>query len=201
MVFFTRYLNFLDEQGRIHPIKQHSRNTMLKAPMVEKLNTQINLEFYSSNLYLQMSAWCEANGFEGAAKFMRKHADEEMDHMTRLFTYVSETGALPILGAIDAPPHEFESLGDLFRKTYEHECLITERINSLAHEAFTSQDYSTFNFLQWYVAEQHEEETLFKSVLDKIDLVGNDGHALFFVDKDLAAMANSTAESSIIKAN
>ena len=191
MVFFTRYLNFLDKQGRIHPIKQHSRNTMLKAPMVEKLNTQINLEFYSSNLYLQMSAWCEANGFEGAAKFMRKHADEEMDHMTRLFTYVSETGALPILGAIDAPPHEFESLGDLFRKTYEHECLITERINSLAHEAFTSQDYSTFNFLQWYVAEQHEEETLFKSVLDKIDLVGNDGHALFFVDKDLAAMANS----------
>ncbi len=201
MVFFTHSLNFLDKQGRIHPIKQHSRNTMLKAPMVEKLNTQINLEFYSSNLYLQMSAWCEANGFEGAAKFMRKHADEEMDHMTRLFTYVSETGALPILGAIDAPPHEFESLGDLFRKTYEHECLITERINSLAHEAFTSQDYSTFNFLQWYVAEQHEEETLFKSVLDKIDLVGNDGHALFFVDKDLAAMANSTAESSIIKAN
>lgn len=201
MVFFSHHLNYVDKQGRIRPIKQHSRNTMLKAPMVEKLNTQINLEFYSSNLYLQMSAWCEANGFEGAAKFMRKHADEEMEHMTRLFTYVSETGALPILGAIDAPPHEFESLGDLFRKTYEHECLITERINSLAHEAFTSQDYSTFNFLQWYVAEQHEEETLFKSVLDKIDLVGNDGHALFFVDKDLAAMANSTAESSIIKAN
>ncbi|WP_426359313.1 non-heme ferritin [Pseudocolwellia sp. HL-MZ19] len=174
---------------------------MLKPQMVEKLNTQINLEFYSSNLYLQMSAWCEENGFEGAAKFMRKHAAEEMDHMTRLFTYVSETGALPILGAIEAAPHEFESLGDLFRKTYEHECLITERINSLAHEAFSNQDYSTFNFLQWYVAEQHEEETLFKSVLDKINLVGDDGHALFFVDKDLAAMANSNAEGSIIKAN
>jgi len=164
---------------------------MIKAPMVEKLNTQINLEFYSSNLYLQMSAWCEAEGFEGAAEFMRKHALEEMDHMTRLFTYVSETGALPILGAIEAPPHEYKSLADVFEKTYEHECLITERINSLAHEAFTNQDYSTFNFLQWYVAEQHEEETLFKSVLDKINLVGHDGHALFFVDKDLAEMAKA----------
>ncbi len=168
---------------------------MLKAKMVEQLNQQINLEFYSSNLYLQMSAWCEEKGFEGAAEFMRKHAAEEMTHMTRLFTYVSETGALPILGSIDAPPHEFASLADVFEQTYAHECQITERINDLAHQAFTNQDYSTFNFLQWYVAEQHEEETLFKSVLDKINLVGHDGHALFFVDKDLAEMAKNGTSS------
>ena len=173
---------------------------MLKAEMVTQLNTQINLEFYSSNLYLQMSAWCEAQGFEGAAEFMRKHALEEMDHMTRLFTYVSETGALPILGAIEAPPYEFASLADIFEKTYQHECHITERINTLAHQAFTNQDYSTFNFLQWYVAEQHEEETLFKSVLDKINLVGHDGHALFFVDKDLAEMAKSGSASVMTEA-
>ncbi|QDO99929.1 non-heme ferritin [Thalassotalea sp. PS06] len=164
---------------------------MLKTQMVEQLNAQINLEFYSSNLYLQMSAWCEDKGFEGAAAFMRKHAIEEMQHMNRLFNYVSETGALPILGTIDAPPHEFESLVEVFQATFEHECLVTQKINELAHFAFTNQDYSTFNFLQWYVAEQHEEETLFKSIIDKIQLVGDDGHALFFVDKDLAELAKN----------
>lgn len=169
---------------------------MLKAKVVEQLNQQINLEFYSSNLYLQMSAWCDEKGFGGAAEFMRKHATEEMDHMTRLFTYVSETGALPILGTIEAPPHEFDSLADVFEKTYQHECEITEKINELAHQAFTNHDYSTFNFLQWYVAEQHEEETLFKSILDKINLVGHDGHALFFVDKDLAEMAKSNSANA-----
>ncbi len=174
---------------------------MLSPTMIEQLNTQINLEFYSSNLYLQMSAWCEEKGFEGAAEFMRQHANEEMGHMNRLFTYVSETGALPIIGAIEAPPHEFDSLQDLFEKTYQHECLITERINELAHQAFTNKDYSTFNFLQWYVAEQHEEETLFKSVLDKIKLVGNDGHALFFVDKDLAEMAKTGSQSIMTDTN
>jgi ferritin len=168
---------------------------MLKPDMIDKLNEQINLEFYSSNLYLQMSAWCEEKGFAGAAAFMRKHAVEEMAHMSRLFTYVSETGALPILGTIDAPPHEFDSLGQLFEETYKHECLITEAINGLAHQAFTHQDYSTFNFLQWYVSEQHEEETLFKSIMDKIELVGHDGHALFFVDKDLAEMAKGGAST------
>ncbi|GAL12787.1 ferritin-like protein 2 [Vibrio astriarenae] len=70
---------------------------MLANEMVEQLNEQINLEFFSSNLYLQMSAWCEDKGFEGAAEFLRAHAVEEMEHMQRLFTYVSETGAMPIL--------------------------------------------------------------------------------------------------------
>ncbi|MBD8513373.1 non-heme ferritin [Photobacterium sp. WH77] len=168
---------------------------MLAQAMVEKLNEQINLEFFSSNLYLQMSAWCEDKGFEGAAEFLRIHAAEEMQHMQRLFTYVSETGALPILGTIEAPQHEFSSLGEVFRATYEHERLITERINKLAHVAFTTQDYSTFNFLQWYVSEQHEEEKLFKGILDKIELVGEDGKALFFIDKDLAAMAKQESSS------
>ncbi|MDO6707447.1 non-heme ferritin [Photobacterium sp. 1_MG-2023] len=168
---------------------------MLAQAMVDKLNEQINLEFFSSNLYLQMSAWCEDKGFEGAAEFLRLHAAEEMQHMQRLFTYVSETGALPILGTIDAPQHEYASLGEVFRATYEHERLITERINKLAHVAFTTQDYSTFNFLQWYVAEQHEEEKLFKGILDKIELVGEDGKALFFIDKDLAAMAKQESSS------
>jgi ferritin len=168
---------------------------MLKQAMIDSLNEQINLEFYSSNLYLQMSAWCEDNGFEGCAVFMRKHAAEEMEHMNRLFTYVSETGAMPLIGAIAAPPVEFASLSDVFIQTYEHEQEVTAAINKLAHTAFTTQDYSTFSFLQWYVAEQHEEEKLFKGIIDKIQLVGDDGKALFFIDKDLAEMAKTGSDS------
>ncbi|MCE9687863.1 non-heme ferritin [Shewanella sp. AS16] len=168
---------------------------MLAQAMIDKLNEQINMEFFSSNLYLQMSAWCEDQGFEGAAKFMRKHADEEMGHMRRLFTYVSETGGLPLIGAIAAPQAQYASLLALVEHTYEHEQLITRNINALAHAAFSNQDYSTFNFLQWYVAEQHEEEKLFKSIVDKIRLVGEDGKALFFIDKDLAQLANESGES------
>ena len=96
---------------------------MLKPAMIEKLNQQINLEFYSSNLYLQMSAWCNEHGYEGAAAFLLRHADEELQHMQKLFAYVSETGALPILGEIAAPQHEFSSLKQLFTLVLEHEQL------------------------------------------------------------------------------
>ncbi len=165
---------------------------MLKPAMLESLNRQINLEFYSSNLYLQMASWCESQGLDGCAAFMKGHANEEMQHMQRLFDYVNETGAMAKLGAVDAPPTEFDSIEDLFRQTYEHEQMITTKINELADTAFQEKDYSTFNFLQWYVAEQHEEEALFKNVLDKIDLIGKDGKGLYFIDKEIGKLAVAT---------
>lgn len=164
---------------------------MLNEAMIKQLNDQINLEFYSSNLYLQMSAWCEYKGYEGCARFLKMHADEEMQHMQRMFNYVNETGNMALIGTVEAAPAEFANLRELFQEVYRHECLVTKSINSLAHSAFTSQDYSTFNFLQWYVAEQHEEEKLFQSVLDKIDMIGNDGSALYFIDKEMGDMADN----------
>lgn len=164
---------------------------MLTQEMTQKLNEQLNVEFYSANMYLQMSAWCSDNGFEGAAEFLKEHSQEEMQHMQRLFDYLSDTGSLPLLGFIDVPPVEFESLADVFQQTYEHEQLITHKFNELAHAAMTAHDYSTFNFLQWYVTKQHEEEKLFKSVLDKLALVGNSGKSLFFIDKDLKKMSTT----------
>ena len=168
---------------------------MLSNEMTDKLNEQLNLEFYSANLYLQMSAWCDDKGFEGAASFLRAHSTEEMQHMQRLFNYLIDTGAMPVLGTIAAPPVQFDSLMDVLDQAYKHEQLITNAINALAHTAMACQDYSTFNFLQWYVAEQHEEEKLFKSILDKLTLVGDSGQALFFIDKDLKTLSETGAET------
>ena len=167
---------------------------MLSAKTVDCLNEQINLEFYSSNLYLQMSSWCGHQGLDGSAAFLRDHATDEMTHMQRLFTYVNECGAMAKLGAIAAPPTEFDSIQDIYQQTYEHEVVVTKRINELAHVAFTEQDYSTFNFLQWYVAEQHEEETLFKSILDKLRIIGTEGQGLYLFDNEVRQMIGSGSE-------
>jgi ferritin len=164
---------------------------MLSENMVGRLNRQINLEFYSSNLYLQMSAWCSHAGLEGCSAFLEQHAREEQGHMQKLFNYVNETGAMAVVGAIEAPPAEFKSLADVFKATYEHEKLVTRKINELAAAAFEEKDYSTFNFLQWYVAEQHEEESLFKGILDKIAIIGTDGRGLFFLDREIAKLVGA----------
>ena len=162
---------------------------MLRESMRKMLNDQINLEFYSSNLYLQMSSWFYDNGLNGCGNFMRVHADEERDHMMRLFDYVLETGAYPTIGTIEAPKTDWNSLKDIFEEVLGHEQLITQKINKLAKNAFEEADFSAFNFLQWYVAEQHEEEQLFRGILDKIKILGEDDKALFYMDKELEKMS------------
>jgi len=162
---------------------------MLSESLLKKLNTQVTLEFFSSNLYLQMSAWCDHKGLNGSAKFLRDHAAEEMSHMQKIFDYIQDTGALAIIDAIEKPEMEYTDLKDIFIQTYQHEKMITSQINEIVDIALSEKDYSTFNFLQWYVSEQHEEEKLFKSILDKIDIIGLDGRGLFMIDREIGNLS------------
>ena len=162
---------------------------MVSQTILNKLNEQITLEFYSSNLYLQMGAWCIWKGYSGASRFLLQHASEEYGHMTKLFQYIAETGGLAVIPGIDKPQTEFDSLLDVFTQTMEHEKLVTSKINELVDTAFTEKDFSTFNFLQWYVAEQHEEECLFTSILDKIKMIGSEGRGIYLIDKEIGKLA------------
>lgn len=158
---------------------------MLSNEILNKLNEQITLENYSSNVYLAMSSWCKANGFDGASKFLYQHSKEELAHMDKLFSYINETGSQAIIDKIDKPQSNYDNISEVFNKIYEHERYITQKINALVDIALTSKDFSTFQFLQWYVAEQHEEEALFKGIIDKINIIGLDGKGSYLIDKEI----------------
>jgi ferritin len=163
---------------------------MLNKALADKLNEQINLEFFSSNMYLQMSAWCQVQGLGGAAFFLRKHSGEELEHMHKIFGYLNDLGSMALVGRIDAPPVDYASIGDVFQRALEHEKQVTAKINQLVDLALTQKDYATFNFLQWYVAEQREEETLFADIVAKIEMLGGENRGLFFVDREIAAIGS-----------
>lgn len=169
---------------------------MLSKKMAEQLNAQLNFEFFSSNLYLQMSSWCAVNGYEGSANFLKAQALEEQMHMQKIFDYINEADSMAVLGQIDAPETEFKSLHEIFKSALGHEKLVTSRINDLVATAWEEKDFSTFNFLQWFVSEQHEEEDSFRGILDKFELAGTDGNSLFLIDRDLGDMAASRPEAN-----
>jgi ferritin len=169
---------------------------MLSATLIERLNAQITLEFFSSNLYLQMSAWCDHKGFPGAAAFLAQHASEEYQHGRKLFAYVVETGGLAKTGAVDAPKAEYTGLLEIFDMTLAHEVAITGKINALVKAALDEGDFSTFNFLQWYVAEQHQEEMTFRHILDRIRIIGADGKGLYWIDKEIGKLSKKDAASA-----
>lgn len=162
---------------------------MLSTKMIDKLNEQVTIEFESSNLYLQMAAWCAWKGFEGSAAFLKAHSEEERMHMMKLFNYLGETGNLAVINGMEKPKQDYVSLQEMFGLILDHEKFVTSKINELVALAYEEKDYSTLNFLQWYVGEQHEEESLFTSIIDKINLIAYDGRGLYLVDRDLGKLA------------
>ncbi|OBV29713.1 ferritin [Helicobacter sp. CLO-3] len=162
---------------------------MLSKEVIKKLNSQVVEEMYASNLYLSMSSWCYTHRFDGAGAFLFDHASQESDHAKKLITYLNETDSALTITQIDKPEADFKSLLDVFERTYKHELSITKSINELVEFTLAHKDYSTFNFLQWYVAEQHEEEALFRGIVDKIKLVGDGGNSLYLVDQYIKGLA------------
>ena len=162
---------------------------MVSSDVVRMLNEQIAKEMYAANLYLSMSSWCYENSFDGAGLFLFQHAGEESDHAKRLITYLNETDSKVQISQIKAPESDFKGLLDVFEKTYAHEQKITQSINDLVDFTLQKKDYPTFNFLQWYVNEQHEEEALFRRIVDKIKLIGLKDDGPYLADRFIKELA------------
>lgn len=158
---------------------------MLSERMQKALNDQIRIEAESSQIYLAMASWSELKGLEGTSQFMYGASDEERIHMLKLFKYINERGGHAIVSELSGPALEFGSIKEMFQTLFKHEVFVSQSINELVHISLEEKDYATHNFLQWYVAEQIEEEAQARTILDKINLIGDDKGGLYLFDNDI----------------
>jgi ferritin len=161
---------------------------MLNKKIEKALNEQLKVEAESSQSYLAMASWAENNGYSGTAAFLYRHSDEERMHMLKLLKFINDRGGRAIVSKMDQPSTSFKSLHDIFKALLNHEEAVTKEINGVVDLCLKEKDYTTHNFMQWYVAEQIEEETLARNLLDKLKLAGNDNGALYLFDRDLTAL-------------
>jgi len=165
---------------------------MLEDTVEAALNDQINAELQSEYVYLSMAAHFEDRGLPGFASWMRAQADEEHAHAMRLYDYVHDRDGRVTLGSIDAPQTEWSSPVAAFEDAYEHEVMISEMIDDLVALAREKNDNATENMLQWFVAEQVEEEATAQDILDKLELVGEDGPGLLMVSQELGQRSSGS---------
>lgn len=159
---------------------------MIDQRMQEALNKQINAEIYSAYLYLSMSAHFQSVNLAGFANWMRVQWQEELAHALKFYDYVNGRGGRVVLQPVEAPPSAWDSPLALFEHVHQHEQKVTGMINKLVDLAVEIRDHATNNVLQWFVAEQVEEEASADEVVQKLKLVGGDPSALFMIDRELA---------------
>ena len=160
----------------------------MSTEMAKAINDQISYEASSANAYIAIGSWCERIGYDGSAAFFFEQAAEENGHMLKLIHYLNGVGAEAIIPAIEKPPSSFESLESTFQFGLKSEQNVTKAIYDLVDMAEKEKDRSTYSFLQWFVSEQIEEETLFHTILQKFDLLGKDKLAVYQIDQSLASV-------------
>lgn len=160
----------------------------LSEKMISTLNEQIAMEGYASFLYLSKAGWFENMSMQGCAAFMYRQSQEEHQHMMKIFHYLLEMDAVAVSPAISQPPADFQDVRTVFADTLVHEQRVTKSINDIVELAIKEGDHATYAFLQWYVTEQREEESLMRTILDKINLIGEGPQCLYFMDKEIEAI-------------
>jgi ferritin len=168
------------------------------------LNAQMTKEAHASQIYLSYAAWAEHQGFEGIANFLFRHAQEERNHMMKILEYILKRGAEVVITAVP-PPHDHPTnMHSCFEKVFIHEVENTESLYKIVKMSLDEQDWATWNFMQWFVKEQIEEETLAMNLLDKLKIAGGDKAStatLYTFDRDLETNSGDVRSAEDVTAN
>ncbi len=166
---------------------------MLNKEIEKALNEQVNVEMWSAYLYLSMAAYCHSIRLTGMGSWFEVQFKEEQDHAKVLFNYIIRRDGRVELEGLDTVPKEWKSVHDIFESTLKHEQDITARINNLVSLAKTKNDYATESLLQWFIDEQVEEEDNARDIIDKLDMIKDNGFGLYMLDKELAGRTYTQA--------
>ena len=164
---------------------------MLSAKVVELLNNQVNAEFYSAYLYLDMANYYKNEGLDGYYNWYKVQAQEERDHALLFMDYLQQNGVEVVLEAIAKPDKEFKAFIDPLKAGAEHERLVTSLIHDIYAVAYEEKAFRTMQFLDWFVKEQAEEEDNADDMVKKFELFGNDSKGLYQLDNELKSRVYS----------
>ena len=157
------------------------------------LNAQMTNEAHNAQIYLSYAAWANGSGYDGIANFLFRHANEERNHMMKILEYVLKRGGKVVVSAIPGPGPDPKSVNDCFEKIFKSEVDNTANIYNLVNMSMAEKDWATWNFMQWFVKEQTEEEALALDLLSKIKIAGGESakdNALYTLDNDLSKTAD-----------
>jgi ferritin len=164
---------------------------MINATVSNLLNEQINKEFYSAYLYLDMSNYYIEEGLDGFGNWFKIQAQEERDHAMLFLQYMQNNSEKVSLGEIKSPNISFISYQMPLDESLKHEQYVTASIHNIYDEAFKVKDFRTMQFLDWFIKEQGEEEKNSEDLIKKYSLYGSDAKSLYMLDSELGTRVYS----------
>ncbi len=171
---------------------------MISNTMAEHLSEQVNAEQYSEHLYNAMAAWAAEHDLMGIAHWLRLQAEEEHIHAMKIFNYILDRNGHIDYKEIKATPTEWDDVQSVLELVTEHEKIVSGLIYGLVDLAHQERDHGTDQFLQWFVAEQVEEESNAEALLAKLRLLKDVPGGLYMLDQEMGTRVFSPAMAAFL---
>lgn len=142
----------------------------LSEKIIDILNKQIKRELMSSQIYRGMSCWLDNEGWVDAPKYFFTSAQEELVHMDKVYQYLFDRNVLAKVPVTEEVKQEFENIREVIESSLEHEINVTKNWEEISEIAKDEEDSTTYEFAQWFLKEQVEEENKWRDILDKMNL-------------------------------
>lgn len=155
--------------------------------VAELLKDQVNKEFYSAYLYLAFSNYYHNCNLEGFGHWFEVQFREEQDHALKILKYLQDNGVETTLEAIARPEASFKDARGPLAAALEHERYVTSLINAIYGAAKKVDDYRCCQFLDWFIAEQGEEEKNTSDLIAKYDMLAGDVKGVYLLNQELGA--------------
>ncbi len=158
---------------------------MASEKLLTELNKQFNFELLSGYYYMAMASYCESEDMTGFAHFLHEQAKEEYEHAMKFYEFINDIDGRVKMQAMSEPKNDYSSFLEVFEAALSHEELVTSKINNLLEMAMDEKDYPTVQFLQWFIAEQVEEEASMKEIISKLERINDNFNGLYHLDRAL----------------
>ena len=136
---------------------------------VDRLNEQIGHEFGASQQYVAAAVYYDNETLPRLAAFFYAQALEERNHAMMMVQYLMDADAEVVIPGIAAPRAGFSDIVEPVRVALEQEKRVTGQINELAALARQESDYTSEQFMQWFIKEQIEEVASMSDLLRVVE--------------------------------
>lgn len=156
-------------------------------------NDQLTMELTASHVYRQLAIELDLLDLSGMAIWMRAQAEEEVTHANMFIAHLDNRDNRPQIGTVPAPEVKVTSALDAFRAALEHEERVSASIRALRKLADEEGDIDSRPLLDSFLSEQIEEEDTVRTIIGRLELVGDDGSGVLRIDRELGGRSDGAA--------
>ncbi|MBX5468747.1 MAG: ferritin [Thermoleophilaceae bacterium] len=142
---------------------------MPAARFVDALNEQIEYEFGASQAYVAAAVYYDAQTLPQLAGFFYRQAVEERNHAMMMVRYLLDAGEDVRIPGAPAPNGEFSDIVGPVAAALEQERRVAGQIERLASIARAEGDYTSEQFIHWFLKEQVEEVATMSALLAVVE--------------------------------